>query len=217
MTRRIVFRACRIRPTTCFGTRLSDSLGSAFAFASIVLKVPTRRCRRLSVAYPAHSRPFGSRNMPRFFFDLFFDRYVVLDPGGMLLECPASATAAADVLVQHLLVARAELRNSGSCPQCGTIAEGKYTARRSMPASPATARRDVEDAFAPRGQQLAFDDAMARVGCPDRRIDRLCIKGCSPSPTSTPRRLSRADLVYAASAMGCFRIINRHCTEILCH
>ena len=53
--------------------------------------------------------------MPRFFFDLFFDRYVVLDPGGMLLECPASATAAADVLAQHLLVARAELRNSGSC------------------------------------------------------------------------------------------------------
>jgi len=53
--------------------------------------------------------------MPRFFFDLFFDRYVVLDPGGMLLECPNSATAAADALVQHLRVARSELRNSGSC------------------------------------------------------------------------------------------------------
>ena len=31
------------------------------------------------------------------------------------------------------------------------------------------------------GQNLAFDDAVARVGCPDRRIDRHCIKCCSPS------------------------------------
>src|SRR5580698_10923630 len=31
------------------------------------------------------------------------------------------------------------------------------------------------------GQKLAFDDAMARVGCPDRRIDRLCVTCCSPS------------------------------------
>ncbi|THD55265.1 MAG: hypothetical protein E8A46_06195 [Bradyrhizobium sp.] len=52
--------------------------------------------------------------MPRFFFDLFFDHYVVLDPGGMLFEYPASATAAADELARHLLVSRAELRNSGS-------------------------------------------------------------------------------------------------------
>src|SRR5947209_7253494 len=29
-------------------------------------------------------------------------------------------------------------------------------------------------------QTLAFDNAMARVGCPDRRIDRLCITCCSP-------------------------------------
>src|SRR6266852_8085805 len=30
-------------------------------------------------------------------------------------------------------------------------------------------------------QKPAFDDAMAHVGCPDRRIDRLCITCCSPS------------------------------------
>ena len=30
------------------------------------------------------------------------------------------------------------------------------------------------------GQQAAFDNAMARVGCPDRRIDRLCITCCRP-------------------------------------
>ena len=30
------------------------------------------------------------------------------------------------------------------------------------------------------GQQDAFDDAVAQVGCPDRRIDRLCSKRCSP-------------------------------------
>jgi hypothetical protein len=34
------------------------------------------------------------------------------------------------------------------------------------------------------GQQLAFDNALALVGCPDRRIDRLCITCCSPSQPS---------------------------------
>jgi hypothetical protein len=34
------------------------------------------------------------------------------------------------------------------------------------------------------GQKHAFDDAMAHVGCPDRRIDRLCITCCSPSQPS---------------------------------
>jgi hypothetical protein len=34
------------------------------------------------------------------------------------------------------------------------------------------------------GQQAAFDNAMARVGCPDRRIDRLGITCCSPSQPS---------------------------------
>src|SRR5438477_5154344 len=48
------------------------------------------------------------------------------------------------------------------------------------------------------GQKLAFDDAMAQVGCPDRRIDRLCITCCSPSQPSHARR----DLVYRASATG---------------
>ena len=33
-------------------------------------------------------------------------------------------------------------------------------------------------------QQLAFENAMAHVGCPDRRIDRLCIACCSPSQPS---------------------------------
>ena len=34
------------------------------------------------------------------------------------------------------------------------------------------------------GQKPAFDDAMAQVGCPDRRIDRLCITCGSPSQPS---------------------------------
>ena len=34
------------------------------------------------------------------------------------------------------------------------------------------------------GQKPAFDNAMAQVGCPDRRIDRLCITCCSPSQPS---------------------------------
>ena len=56
----------------------------------------------------------GAKRMPRFFFDLFFGRYVVLDPGGMLFEYPTSAAAAADEMARHLLMARSELRNSGS-------------------------------------------------------------------------------------------------------
>ena len=34
------------------------------------------------------------------------------------------------------------------------------------------------------GQKLAFDNALAQMGCPDRRIDRLCITCCSPSQPS---------------------------------
>src|SRR5215471_8607862 len=34
------------------------------------------------------------------------------------------------------------------------------------------------------GQNRAFKDAVAHVGCPDRRIDRLCITCCSPSQPS---------------------------------
>jgi hypothetical protein len=52
------------------------------------------------------------------------------------------------------------------------------------------------------GQQHAFDDAMARVGCPDRRIDRLCITCCSPSqPSHHASRPARS--LYRASAAGC--------------
>ena len=50
-------------------------------------------------------------------------------------------------------------------------------------------------------QKLAFDNAMAQVGCPDRRIDRLCITCCSPSNLHIAP-VVRRDLVYAASATG---------------
>jgi hypothetical protein len=51
------------------------------------------------------------------------------------------------------------------------------------------------------GQTPAFDDAMALVGCPDRRIDGLCITCCSSSNLRiTPD--ARRDLVYRASATG---------------
>jgi hypothetical protein len=58
--------------------------------------------------------PNGVVTMPRYFFDLFHDRYVVLDPGGMSFEHAAGATAAADELARDLLITRSELRNSGS-------------------------------------------------------------------------------------------------------
>ena len=37
------------------------------------------------------------------------------------------------------------------------------------------------------GQKAAFDNAMALVGCPDLRIDRICITCFSPLPTFTSR------------------------------
>jgi hypothetical protein len=51
------------------------------------------------------------------------------------------------------------------------------------------------------GHKHAFDNAMAQVGCPDRRIDRLCITCCLPSQPSHHAGCRR-DFVYAASATG---------------
>ncbi len=51
------------------------------------------------------------------------------------------------------------------------------------------------------GQFHAFDNAVAHVGCPDRRIDRLCITCCSPSQPSHHAE-HRRDLVHAATATG---------------
>ena len=42
------------------------------------------------------------------------------------------------------------------------------------------------------GQKPALDDALAQVGCPDLRIDRICITCCSSFPTFTSRRLTDA-------------------------
>jgi hypothetical protein len=44
----------------------------------------------------------------------------------------------------------------------------------------------------------AFNNAVAQVGCPDRRIDRLCITCCSPFPTFTSRRVCDGFLVSLA-------------------
>jgi hypothetical protein len=59
------------------------------------------------------------------------------------------------------------------------------------------------------GHKLAFDDAVALVGCPDRRIDRLCIRCCSPSQPShhagwpARSRLSRQrDRLFVALTLG---------------
>lgn len=49
--------------------------------------------------------------MPRFYFDLFFDRYVVLDPSGMPFEHSSGAQVAAQQMARDLAIIRAELRN----------------------------------------------------------------------------------------------------------
>ena len=54
-------------------------------------------------------------------------------------------------------------------------------------------------------QKHAFDNALAQVGCPDRRIDRLCITCCLPSqpshhagcPTRSRLRRKRDGLLVA--------------------
>ena len=59
------------------------------------------------------------------------------------------------------------------------------------------------------GQKPAFDNALAHVGCPDRRIDRLCITCCSPSQPShhagcpaRPRSRRKGDGFLVALALG---------------
>jgi hypothetical protein len=44
------------------------------------------------------------------------------------------------------------------------------------------------------GRLHAFDHAVARVGCPDRQIDRLCITCCLPFPTVHITPDARRDL-----------------------
>jgi hypothetical protein len=51
---------------------------------------------------------------------------------------------------------------------------------RPLSAVPMTAGHNALRGSGP-DQKHAFEDAMARVGCPDRRIDRHCITCCSPS------------------------------------
>ena len=48
------------------------------------------------------------------------------------------------------------------------------------------------------GQQLAFKNAMAQVGCPDRRIDWPCVTCCSPSQPSHHATVLWRDLVRPA-------------------
>jgi hypothetical protein len=51
------------------------------------------------------------------------------------------------------------------------------------------------------GQKPAFDDALARVGCADRRIDRPCIMCCSPSQPSHHAGCRR-DLAFRSGQSG---------------
>ena len=46
------------------------------------------------------------------------------------------------------------------------------------------------------GQKLAFDNAVAHVGCPDRRIDQSCITCCLPLPTFYLRRSPALSRLY---------------------
>ena len=87
------------------------------------------------------------------------------------------------------------------CAMCGRLRVGKdflhvaaWSERpcvRPVDAARMTAGHNALRGSGP-GQKPAFDNAMALVGCPDLRIDRICITCCSPLPTFTSRRLSDA-------------------------
>ena len=51
------------------------------------------------------------------------------------------------------------------------------------------------------GQFPAFENAVAHVGCPDRRIDRLCITCCSPSQPSHHATVRGRDLVRPSAQL----------------
>src|SRR5262247_3484738 len=71
---------------------------------------------------------------------------------------------------------------------------------RPLSAVPMTAGHNALRGSGP-DQKHAFEDAMARVGCPDRRIDRHCITCCSPSQPLCHAGYP-ARFLYAASATG---------------
>jgi hypothetical protein len=101
----------------------------------------------------------------------------------------------------------AHVRN-GPCVDGSGLARRIFTSQhwseqpcvRPLSAVPMTAGHNALRGSGP-GQKHAFEDAMARVGCPDRRIDRHCITCCSPSQplrhAGCPARCR-----YAASAAG---------------
>jgi hypothetical protein len=89
---------------------------------------------------------------------------------------------------------RADIAVCLKCAMCGRLRVGKkniFTSQawsvlpcvRPLGAVHMTAGHNALRGSGP-SQQHAFDDAMAQVGCPDRRIDRLCITCCSPSQPS---------------------------------
>src|SRR4051795_4428954 len=51
-------------------------------------------------------------------------------------------------------------------------------------------------------QKHAFEDALAHVGCPDRRIDRRCISAVRPFQPLRHIRMTGCDLVHAVRAAG---------------
>ena len=79
----------------------------------------------------------------------------------------------------------------GPCVDGSELARGIFTSQswsvqpcvRPLSAVHMTAGHNALRGSGP-GQFPAFENALALVGCPDRRIDRLCITCCSPSQPS---------------------------------
>jgi hypothetical protein len=53
------------------------------------------------------------------------------------------------------------------------------------------------------GQKLAFDDAMALVGCPNRRIDRLCITCVRPPNLHITPEVGAISFTRPAQRVAC--------------
>ena len=93
----------------------------------------------------------------------------------------------------------------GPCVDGSELARGIFTSQswsvqpcvRPLSAVHMTAGHNALRGSGP-GHKPAFENALALVGCPDRRIDRLCITCCSPSQ---PLHHARRDLVRPSARL----------------
>jgi hypothetical protein len=93
---------------------------------------------------------------------------------------PLAGTGRMDILVAPTLALRQSRGASSRYPAVAQRCGSEQPCVRPVNAVHVTAGHNAFRGSGP-GQEHAFDNALARVGCPDRRIDRLGTTWCCPS------------------------------------